>query len=441
MKLHIQSLVYGGAGLGREVDAAETAPPILVPGTLPGEVVTVSPPGRRDGAAEAELLHVEQASPERVSPRCSHFGTCGGCQLQHASYKEQLQLKTKLLQQMLLQVGVTDLPPVTQHSAEPWGYRNRIRLQILNKDSAWSAGYKRRGSEQSLPITECPIAAPSLWQAMQTLLALGPQDANAARWLSASEEVEWFTNAEGDRLQMTLLVRKSPPRGFAELCQQLQRELPSLQGAGVLQLPPQRGQSARRWEKTQPVAAWGASGLNYQVEDRSYWVSRGGFFQVNRYVLPAMLRLVTAGRTGTLAWDLYAGVGLFSRVLAEQFTTIVAVEGSPIAARDLAAGARKAAIRTVNATTEEFLRGAVLQRDRPELIVMDPPRAGLGAEVCSLLARLGTSQLVYVSCDPVTLARDVKQLCDSGYSMVELHLIDMFPQTYHQESMVVLERR
>jgi 23S rRNA (uracil1939-C5)-methyltransferase len=161
---------------------------------------------------------------------------------------------------------------------------------------------------------------------------------------------------------------------------------------------------------------------------------------VNRFLIEELVRVVTAGRKGALVWDLYAGVGLFSQALAEGFEQVVAVEGGEIAARDRAGGLKKRGGRAVWASTVEFLRDAVMQRERPELVVMDPPRAGVGAEVCALLARVATEEMVYVSCDPVTLSRDLRMMVDSGYRIKELHLVDLFPQTFHMETVVVLRR-
>jgi len=191
----------------------------------------------------------------------------------------------------------------------------------------------------------------------------------------------------------------------------------------------------RKTQRYRSDSSWAADGLTYVVGDESYWVSRGSFFQVNRSMLDMLVKLVTADRSGQLAWDLYAGVGLFSRVLTKRFKEVTAVEA---AADDLLRSFRGDGRHAIDATTFEFLQQAVLQRDRPDLVVVDPPRAGLGEEVCSLLARLRTPEVVYVSCDPVTLGRDLRQMVDSGYRLHELHLVDMFPQTFHQETVAVL---
>ena len=177
--------------------------------------------------------------------------------------------------------------------------------------------------------------------------------------------------------------------------------------------------------------------MHYSAAGEDYWVSRGGFFQINRFLVDELVRLVTAGRRGAIAWDLYAGVGLFSRALAKAFQQVTAVEA---AASDLSRSFKGPGKRAVESTTVDFLRSAVVQRERPELIVMDPPRAGVGVEVCALLARISSPEIVYVSCDPVTLARDLKALLAAGYKLAEIHMVDMFPQTFHLETVVILRR-
>jgi 23S rRNA (uracil1939-C5)-methyltransferase len=194
------------------------------------------------------------------------------------------------------------------------------------------------------------------------------------------------------------------------------------------------------------IAEAGAPGLNYRVLDETYWITRGGFFQVNRFLLDTLVELVCNDddepRSGTLAWDLFAGVGLFSRVLARSFAQITAVESNPSAVADLRAALAKisSASTVYESTTLDFLHRAVLDRDRPELIVLDPPRAGVGLEACALLNRIATPSIVYVSCDPTTLARDLNAL-QPFYSIRALHLVDLFPQTFHLETVAILQRR
>jgi 23S rRNA (uracil1939-C5)-methyltransferase len=440
MRLQIEKLVYGGAGLAYQSDGTDAGKAVFVPFTLPGEVVEAALSVDKSGYQEASLVSVIEASSERVAAGCRHFGECGGCQLQHAAYRAQVLMKTEILRETLERARLGSLPEVQVHTGEPWGYRNRVRWRVAVVDGAIRLGYNRRGGNDFLAINECPIAAPLLWRAASALLQLAESDAAAARWLRAAVEVEFFTNADETRLQMTVFVRKALSAGFDDLCGRLKLEVPELVGVGVSILAKESAQKRRRDERPAAGARWGADGLPYTAAGTDYWVSRGGFFQVNRFLIDEMVRAVTDERRGRLAWDLYAGVGLFSRPLARGFERIVAVEGDETAAADLGRALKGEGMRAVRASTVEFLRDAVVQRERPELVVMDPPRAGVGAEVCALLARVKAAEMVYVSCDPVTLSRDLKAMVDSGYRIKELHLVDMFPQTFHLETVAMLRR-
>jgi 23S rRNA (uracil1939-C5)-methyltransferase len=434
MKLQIEKAVYGGAGLAHQPEGEGAGRAVFVPFTLPGEFVEADLVQAKGGFAEASLIQVLSASTDRAQPACAHFGQCGGCQYQHAAYDAQVQMKSAILRETLERAGLTTLPAIQTHTAEPWAYRNRTRLRVAELDSALRVGYNRRSSNEFLAIHECPILAPLLWRATEALLQVQAKDPAAARWVRSAVEVEFFATANEKRLQMTVFAGKRLA-GFKTLCEQMQQLVPELVSATAFLVstsgPKRRAQSPHHLE------SWGAEGLNYHAAGEDYWVGRGGFFQVNRFLIDELVRMVTAERQGAVAWDLFAGVGLFSRALARTFQHVVAVEA---AATDLDRSFKGPGRRAVEATTVEFLRSAVLQRERPEVIVMDPPRAGVGVEVCTLLARISAPEIVYVSCDPVTLARDLKSLVAAGYNLVELRMVDMFPQTFHLETVAVLRR-
>jgi len=430
MKLQIAKSVYGGAGLAHEPGGKT----VLVPFTLPGEMIEAQLLEHKKKSDEASLLQVMSASKDRVKPACSHFGECGGCQYQHAEYPTQMKIKSSILQETLERAGLIALPNIESHLGPQWGYRNRMRLRIEELDDIPRVGYNRRGTNEFLAIHECPIAAPILWRAAQSLLQVAAQTPSAARWLSNAVEAEFFTTGDEKKLQMTIYVRKDQP-GLAAFCEHLKQVIPELAGAGTSLIKLTGPQ--RQVQKPRPLESWGATGLSYRAADEDYWISRGGFFQVNRFLIDELVRIVAEDRNGQLAWDLYAGVGLFSRALAKKFRQVVAVETAGI---DLINSFKGPGKRAVEATTVDFLRHAVIQRERPQLIVMDPPRAGVGADVCSFLARIAAPEIVYVSCDPATLARDLKMLVDAGYKLHEVHLVDLFPQTFHLETVVVLRK-
>ena len=409
---------------------------MLLPYVLPGEIVNRS---------SGEIL---ESSTHRVPPACAHFGTCGGCHYQHADYATQLEMKKTILVQLFADARLTELPAIEVAAGEPYQYRNRIRVRIeADAHGVLRYGYNLRASNAFLPIRMCPIAAPLLTRAASTISELASTDALVRRWLMLTAELELFCAPDESKLQLQFFLRSADGGrreafSFDDLCKRLQGAVPELVGAGA-SLDPDLNRRARRlWQGL----AWGADGLNYPVTNpevrtsgRTYWLPRGAFFQVNRFLVEPLLHLVTAGQSGELAWDLFAGVGLFTRALAERFTQVVAVEGSAAAISSLEACARShAGILPVHDTTLRFLQSREHQRERPSLVVLDPPRAGLGVEGAAILLRLKPRQIVYVSCDPTTLARDLAVL-RPDYRLTALHLIDLFPQTFHIETIVHLE--
>lgn len=410
----------------------------------------------------------EQATPSPADvkqiPPCPHFGPCGGCQLQHLTYSAQLAHKASRMRELLAATSLA-LPELQLHPSPPLAYRNRIRLTLAQVDGQLRAGYLTSAPPESanleprtsnpvfLPITQCPIAAPILWRATEALLALINHDPTL--WLRSPQftldQLELFTAANESALQLTLYLRtsaKSLPAkltpAFTALCESLRLKISALTGGGIAILPIASSQRSRRVELPKPGPTWGAPGLLYDhiITDESvtaFWVARGAFFQVNRFMIEALAQIVTADRTGQLAWDLYAGVGLFARPLADQFARITAVEIAEPSFTALAS-TKLPNLRAIKATTLEFLRAAAVDRDRPDLIILDPPRTGAGPEVCGLLARIAAPTLIYVSCSPETLPADLVTLASAGYAIAELHLLDLFPQTTHIETVAILTR-
>lgn len=417
--------LYGG-----EVESLDGR--VRLPFVLRKEAVAVDEAGA--------LLRIVEPAPERVKPRCVHFGQCGGCQYQMQRAEDQVNDKGIVLRGLLAEAGVPAPDEIPRISAEAYEYRNRIRLRIERLNGGeLRFGYNARGTTQFLPITMCPIAAPTLVHTAELLLREANANSEAAQWLEAASEVEIFADNTLGKIQVTFGCSprtKLSATSFAKMMQAVSMALPQVVGAGAVAVDPRTGPTGR------VLAPWGADGLAYRVADETYWVSRGGFFQVNRFLTPMLVELVCAERSGRLAWDLYAGVGLFSRPLARRFAAVTAVEANATSVKDLAAAFGKlgAAYSAVQQSTLDFLREAVVQRERPELVVLDPPRAGAGAEVCELLLRVAAREMVYVSCDPTTLARDLA-LLQRGYGIASMHMVDLFPQTFHMETVVTLTQR
>ena len=309
----------------------------------------------------------------------------------------------------------------------PWGYRNRIRLQVM-KRAGIVLGYRRRGSHDLLPVTHCPIAAPLLEQAVAAVTSVGTELEGLC------DEVEFFTNSEQDQLLVSLWpgartlrqparLREQALEAFAE---RLHAQLPVLTGVGLFA----EGE----------MMHWGERSLTYTVSGHPYQASLGGFFQVNRFLLPELLQMAVEKRSGRLAWDLYSGAGLFARAL--DFENVTAVESAGFSADDLKHNLTGKAHRVVRSSTLDFLRSQTRgpARAKPELILLDPPRAGLDKEICTLLGNIGAPSIVYISCDPATLARDLQLLLRFDYSVQMIQLVDLFPQTFHMETVTFINR-
>jgi 23S rRNA (uracil1939-C5)-methyltransferase len=422
--VEIEKPVYGGAFLARAEGKA-----VFVPLTLPGERVRIRITQSKSGYSTAELSEILTPSPQRIAPQCPHFGICGGCHYQHTGYENQLSFKQAVLRETLERAGVQPPEEIGDLAADPqsraWAYRNRIRLAF---DAAGNPGYRGRKSHTVIPIRECPIAAPLLLSAAQ---AVGESLQRVPPNLRPTELL-LFCNAEESALLATFFAAESAGVRLEPLARALHERIPALQSA-------QLAAGGRPGHPPRTLAQWGADSISYTAAGFAYRVDQGAFFQVNRWLIDALVNRVTSGQSGKLAWDLFAGVGLFARKLTATFERVVAVESAPASKAALMHNLRGTRGEAVDGDTLQFLRGR-RPTESPELIVVDPPRTGLGAEITTLLAAIAAPTLVYVSCDPATLARDLRALIAAGYSIESITLADLFPQTFHLEAVVHLHR-
>jgi 23S rRNA (uracil1939-C5)-methyltransferase len=419
IQLRMEKPVYGGDCLAHlPVSDGKAGKAVFVPLTLPGESVSAHLVEDKRSFAKAEVDKVLTHSDSRVSPACAHFGACGGCHYQHADYPAQLGMKQQILRETLTRAGVVVPADVAVLAGEPWGYRNRIRL-ALTPDG--KCGYRGRGSHEIVPIQECPIAAPIL---IETALLVS-EFVRENRGVDSITEYEIFTNHDQSQLLLNLFCDSAPPGEQQQWVTSLHAALKRSNNSVETKIPPLEGQNS---------ISYAASGFDYQVD-------HGAFFQVNRWLINEFVALITAGHAGKIAWDLYAGIGLFARRLAASFSEVVAVESAPASFPALQRNLANTAGRAVGSSTLDFLRRNREEREpRPDLIVLDPPRAGLGSEVTSLLNAIHAPEMVYVSCDPSTLARDLRALTEERYRVESVTLVDMFPQTFHMETVVELRR-
>lgn len=380
----IEKWVYGGDALAR-LDGRV----VLAPFVLPGETARLNV----GEDIHADLMEVTAASPERVEPPCPLFTRCGGCQYQHAPYQFQLARKVDILREQLRRVGKIDYTgEIETISGPPLNYRNRAQFHIEDG----RIGYLAARSHTLIPVSgECPISSPRLNQALAEMRARLP-DPRFPRFVHS---LEIFTN-EVD-LQVNVLEADRPvARPFYDWC-----------GSTVA--------------------------IDYATSFGTFRVSPRSFFQVNRFLVEPLVDAALHNATGETALDLYAGVGLFALPMARRFKNVAAVEAGSDAARDLEVNAARAGVPLgiERARVEDFLPRC---NTRADFVLADPPRAGLGKQVVAQLVRLAPPRVTIVSCDPATLARDVAALTD--YRIERLILADLFPQTYHLETIAHLVR-
>ena len=432
MEVKIEKLIYGGEGLGHADGAT-----VFVPYVLPDEVVAIDPVERKKKFIRGKLESIIAPSPQRIAPRCPYFGACGGCHYQHQPYEAQVPSKVAILTETLLRLGHIEWAGLIEtHAAGPWGYRNRAQWKVRppgkSDDSdarrLTGIGYFRASSAALVPVDQCAILSPLL---ESTLRSLETALRNGAL-PNSLRELEAFADAKDEKLILNASF-VGFPTNIPVLAASFRALVP--QAESILFHEPARDR----------MELFGPGFLRYDTEKNSYRVGHMSFFQVNRFLIDEMVRVVTApppdagGKRQKLALDLFAGVGLFAVPLAEHFDRVVAVEANPASVRDLELNidTLKGGVETREADVEEFL---YKYRENPDLLILDPPRAGLEPGSVNRLTHMRVKRITYVSCDPSTLARDLAVLVKSGFRVEEIHLFDLFPQTFHIESIVKLVR-
>jgi 23S rRNA (uracil1939-C5)-methyltransferase len=440
--LTVEKMIYGGDGLARlPADDRGPGKAAFVPFVLSGEEIEAEVTEEKPGYVRARAEAIFHASPHRVEPQCPYFGGCGGCQYQHASYEHQLAIKKDILRESLRRFAKLELQCEIQvHPSPPWNYRNRSRLQVRIQPE-FVAGYFKFGSHELMAVEACPISSPLINRGLSTLW----QSGRARTAAEGVREIEFFANADDTKLLVGIScareARRPAVRAWAE---ELRSALPEIVGVAAFRA----AQAANRAAPPELILSLGESSVTYETLLASYRVSAGAFFQTNRHLTDELVKIVTQGRQGELALDLYAGVGLFSTALARDFHHVIAVESSQLSAADLGYNLSSKG-EVIQAAVEQYLSRAqgeersgkgIVSSHTPDLAVVDPPRNGLGERVARMLANLGAPRLTYVSCDPATLARDLVPLLAAGYRVQQAHLVDLFPQTYHLESVLHLVR-
>ncbi len=425
--VQLEKLTYGGDAMGRLPDGRA----VFVPFGLPGERARVRLTEEKRNFARGELVEVLEPSPDRIPAKCKHFGICGGCHYQHLPYEKQIEAKTEILRDQLTRIGKTENPPVAPMVASPseWNYRNHIQFHLTGDGkigfvSALTPNpspdrFAGRG-EQIIPISEChlpEVAVNGLWPQLEF-----DPDVDIQR-------VSLRAGLDDDILLALESDSPAPP------------ELELEAGISVTHI----------YEDNTLVLA-GDDHIFIRVLERDFKVSAASFFQVNTKMAEKMVEHLLAAlpvSSTDILLDLYCGVGLFSAFFASRVGRVIGVESSPSACEDFVVNLDEFEnVELFEGATEEILPGLVgrivpstsLRTSNPPYAFVDPPRAGLERRVLDALLALQPRVLAYISCDPATLARDAKRLIEGGYVLKQVTPFDLFPQTYHIESIAIFER-
>jgi len=428
VELLIDKLVQGGDGLAT-LDGMK----VFVPFSAPQERVRARIVIQKRDYAVAEIEEVIEPSPLRIDAPCPYFGVCGGCQLQHINYQGQLVVKKLYVNEALQRIGQVFVPVrnVTTE-AEPWHYRNKTQYPVGSTSNGMAIGFFKRGTHDLLDVPACllhPVEFDRLREAIRAILvAAGETGYNEAKHEGNVRHIVLRQGTRDGGL-LAIVVTRTPE--FDRRAAELIAEQPGLTGV-VHSVVPAR---TNRILGHQATVLAGSGHLNQSVLGKTFQVSAPSFFQVNIQQAEELCRKILkhiAPNGDELVVDLYSGVGMISLLVAPFVQQVTAIEADATAVEDAKANAQAQGIRNV-----EFICGDVSRElgrvASTDVIILDPPRKGCPAETLRRIAALKPKRIVYVSCNPATLARDLATLEQSGYATHEIEPVDMFPQTFHVE--------
>jgi 23S rRNA (uracil1939-C5)-methyltransferase len=431
LTLDIESLSHGGDAVAHAPDGRA----VFVRAGCPGDRVRARVTAEHPRWLSAVVTEVLEPSPQRVEPPCPYFGVCGGCQWQHVAYATQLDAKAQAVRDAFAHIGRITAP-VGEPIASPveYGYRNRIELRVGSAGGRMVVGYSALGEETLVPVESC-LLVPKRHQKVPKALS------GVLRFLARDESVRTITRvgfrcaAHGGEVAVDLWTPPGPfPRQMAG------KRVAEATHAATVDRVLQREQPHKRDIAGVEVLA-GSGAWHEQLGEFGYAVSPTSFFQVNTRVAERMTALVVEAldpKESDRVLDLYAGVGTFTLPLAETGAEVVAVEGAGSAVRDLRRNLEENGLYADVAPGDAAR--ALAELGTFDLAVTDPPRAGMRPEALEALVAASPRRLVYVSCDPATLARDAAALAESGYSLRAATPVDLFPQSFHTETVAVFDR-
>ncbi|MBK3332098.1 23S rRNA (uracil(1939)-C(5))-methyltransferase RlmD [Persephonella atlantica] len=422
MKVKVEKLVYGGKGLGRIDEKV-----CFIPFVIPGEEVEVKITEEKKSFLECEPVNVLKPSPYRTKPICQYFGYCGGCDYLHIDYSKQVEQKNEIFAETVKRIGKIESVPLLEPIPSPFPthYRNRVQFKVKGE----RIGFYRKESRDIVNIHYCYLIKEELNSVISSLKEILPF---FGYFLS---EIHLYSSSE-NQMVMKLLFNKPVNKVPLSLKHMKAFLTEDLNGYGIYL------KTEKHPKKIQFI---GTPFVYETVKDYRFRVSADSFFQVNRFQIENLIRLVedeVKEENIKVAFDLYCGVGTFTIPIARYVDKVYGVEVNPYAVQD--ANHNKKLNKTQNAFFKRASASEALSymvKKNPELILVDPPRTGLDRNTIEVIDRIKQlKKIIYISCNPSTLARDLNLLKEKGFRLISSRFIDMFPNTYHIESFSVLER-
>ena len=423
----VERMIPGGKGIAFLEKKA-----VFLPLVVPGDRVLVKQAADRGSYLEVLDSELIEASPDRQTPPCPYFGRCGGCDFQQMTVPRQLDGKAEILTDALRRVGRIggSLSEIVRIPSPDSAYRNRLQLKAVARNGRVTWGFFERASHRVVEVDRCRIALDGLWAILPDLRTFLERSPMTVDCLS---EVEIF-QGDGEEVLIDLKLRPG-----AENLSILKRDL--LAGGFDWESRPVSLYLSRSQKRTLRVS--GPGFVHKTVGDWTFRVSRGSFFQINDFMLESLSRRATQGLAGSRALDLFCGVGFFTLPRSKTFGLVWAGDQNAAAILDMEANARtngRRNCRIFHRDLDTFLRDRRRDLEEVDLVLLDPPRTGIPKTTVGRVADLRASRVVYVSCDPSTLARDLAIILGRGYAIESLEIVDLFPHSHHMETIARLKR-
>lgn len=412
-EITLEKLTYGGEAMGRLSDPTGAGGrAVFVPFGLPGETVRIQLTQEKQNFARGEILEILKPSPDRITAKCKHFTQCGGCHYQNLPYEKQQLAKADILRDQLQRIGKIENPIVqpTVASPEQWNYRNHVQFHLTDDGKV---GFINARGNATLPIEECHLPEPTI---------------DAFR-----NDLQFESRMNLERVSL----RSGTDDDIMLILESETEETPELEIEADI--------SIVHIYEDHPVVIAGSNALTIQILGKDFHVSAPSFFQVNTPMAEKMVQhlqaqLPTPDSQFTLI-DLYCGVGLFSKFFASKYAKVIGIESAPSSCEDFAINLDEFDnVELYEGAAEEILPALAPQLTEPIHMIVDPPRAGIDKFAIDAILQINPQVIAYVSCDPSTLARDAARLIKGGYTLQNVTPFDLFPQTYHIESISIFTR-